>query len=57
MAAVKDTLTTLPGVAEVKVDFPNKLAHVVAQKGQFDVKDAIAKLDEKDFKGSTVKEQ
>ena len=41
VAAVRATLEPLPGVAEVEVDFPTKLATVKYNADRFDLNDAL----------------
>jgi len=41
---VRDTLTPLPGVTNVDVDFPNRIATCTIDPDQFDTEGAIAKL-------------
>jgi copper chaperone CopZ len=52
---VKNALSQLPGVAEVNVDFDNRIAHCKLESEDFDTKAAIDALAAEDFK-ATVRE-
>ena len=55
MKRVKSALSQLPGVAEVEVDFANKIAHCSVESDDFDTKSAIDALAAENFK-ATVRE-
>ena len=51
---VRDTLSPLPGVVDIKTDPVKKTAVVRVDATKFDSKDALAKLAEASFEDSTV---
>ena len=53
MKAVTEALQPLPGVAEVNVDFPNRIAKCKVDD-KFDADGAITTLAEAGYKGSSV---
>lgn len=55
MRRVRNALSELPGVAEVKVDFPNKIAHCTLESDDFDPQAALDALAAENFK-ATVRE-
>lgn len=54
--AVHDTLAAQPGVKEVVVDFPNRLATVAVDKVTFDSQTALDALLDKQFSEATLVE-
>ncbi len=51
-AAVDETLRPLPGVADVKIDFDNKLAYLAVDADKFDAKDALKRLGDKGYEST-----
>ena len=54
MAAVTDALSELPGVANVKIDFPNRVAHVELDSDDFDTDAALQKLEAAKYPATLV---
>lgn len=52
MKRVKNALSQLPGVAEVNIDFENKIAHCKLESKDFDTKAAIDALAAENFEAT-----
>jgi copper chaperone CopZ len=53
---VKDSLSSLPGVANVTVDFPNKIAHCKTNPEEFSTEKAMETLAGIGFPATLVEE-
>jgi len=52
---VKDSLSSLPGVANVTIDFPNKIAHCKINPDEFETEKAMEALAGIGFPATLVK--
>ncbi|MCA9120421.1 MAG: heavy-metal-associated domain-containing protein [Planctomycetaceae bacterium] len=53
---MKDSLSSLPGVASVTIDFPNKIAHCKVNPDEFDAEKAMEALAEIGFPATLAKD-
>lgn len=57
MKAVHEALAPLPGVAEVEIDFPNRIAHVNVDPEVFDTDGALIVLTNAGYPDSTATDE